>query len=183
MQAVPFRVNWAGTALEPLYAPWKPNCTLPFAAMVALYDMFTAVTPCPDWVTVAFQALLIVWLPAKLHFSVQPLMPDEPLLVIVTLAVKPLPQSLSVYPTLHAAPPVALGDTLGDADGDRLGETEGLGDADRLGEADGDALGEADRVGEADGLVEVGGLPPLLFFIYVECAVKTDISAAPCLTA
>jgi hypothetical protein len=35
-QAVPLRVNCAGAAFVPLYAAWKPNCTLPPAAMVPL---------------------------------------------------------------------------------------------------------------------------------------------------
>ena len=35
-QAVPLRVNCAGTAFVPVYDAWKPNCVLPPAGIVAL---------------------------------------------------------------------------------------------------------------------------------------------------
>jgi hypothetical protein len=84
-------------------------------------------------------------------------MAAEPVLVIVTVAVKPLPQSFRVYPTEHAAVPA---------------EVDGLADADAEGLADLDA----------DGLIDRGGLPPLLFTMNAECVLNTDNSGAPCFT-
>jgi hypothetical protein len=148
----------------------------PLAPMMLLYDMFRAVTAAPDAVTVAFQALVTVWLPANVQVSAHPLMADAPRFVIVTLAVKPLPQSLRAYPMVQpvgltdvdadgVADRLADGETDGEADGDRLGEAEveaeGDADADRLGDGDADA----DRLGLGLALDDgrgVGGGPPLL---------------------
>src|SRR5690242_17249639 len=94
--------------------------------------MLTAVTACPDCVTVAFQELLIAWLPPNVNLTVQPLIAVEPVFVTVRLAVKPLPQSLRAYPTVQPEPddPVDDGDADGDRDGDDDGERETVGDED-----------------------------------------------------
>jgi len=144
--------------------------------------MLTAVTACPDCVTVAFQELLIAWLPPNVHLTVQPLIALEPVFVTVRLAVKPLPQSLRVYPTVQPEPVDPVDD--GDADGERDGDEDG--------ERDGDEDGERETVADADGEVEAGrdavgpvervGLPPLLFTMNAECVLNTDNSGAPCLT-
>ena len=47
------------------------------------------VTFSPVWLAVPFQALVMCWSPGKVNFSVQPLSAAVPVLVIVTLAVKP----------------------------------------------------------------------------------------------
>ena len=43
----------------------------------------------PDWVTVAFHALVTFWSPGKLKVSVQPLTAAVPVSLMVTLAVNP----------------------------------------------------------------------------------------------
>ena len=53
-----------------------------------------ALTLSPLWVVVALQALVIFWSPGKVEVVVQPLMAVVPLLVMVTLAVKPPGHSL-----------------------------------------------------------------------------------------
>jgi hypothetical protein len=144
--------------------------------------MLTAVTACPDCVTVAFQALLIVWLPPNVHLRVQLLIAVELVLLMVTVAVKPLPQSLRTYPTVQPAPldPVDDGEVDGERDGDVDGEPDGDEDGER--ETVADADGEVDAGRDAVGLVDSGGLPPLLFTMNAECDLNTDSSGAPCLT-
>lgn len=56
----------------------------------------------------------MVWLPPNVHVNVQPLIADEPVLLIVTFAPKPVPQSLDlVYVTEQMPLPedVAVGGT------------------------------------------------------------------------
>ena len=62
--------------------------------MVPSYDTFTADTPWPDWVTVAFQALVICWLPAHVQVTRHELIVVDPLFFTVTLETNPLPQSV-----------------------------------------------------------------------------------------
>ena len=57
----------------------------------------------------------MVWLPENVQVNVQPLIADEPVLLIVTLAPNPVPQSLVlVYVTEQKPPPdeVAVGGTI-----------------------------------------------------------------------
>jgi hypothetical protein len=63
-----------------------------------------AVTPDPDWATVAFQALVSFWSPGKSQFRVQPLTAAVPLLVTVTVAVNPPPHSFLAYETRQVPP-------------------------------------------------------------------------------
>src|SRR5690349_20636635 len=57
--------------------------------------METAVTDAPLWVAVVFQALVTFWLPAQVQVTFHDLMAVVPVLLTVTVAVKPLPQSAS----------------------------------------------------------------------------------------
>jgi len=70
-------------------------------------------TDCPLCVYDPFHRLVMVWLPANVQVNVQLLIADEPVLLMVTLAPKPLPQSLVlVYVTEQVPPPeddVAVG--------------------------------------------------------------------------
>jgi len=75
----------------------NPKLTVPpFAGMFPFQLAFFTVTDAPLCVYVPFHRFVICWLPGKVHASVQPLTADEPLLRIVTFAVKPLPQSLAM---------------------------------------------------------------------------------------
>ncbi len=76
--------------------PWKPKLADPPVASVPLYDSLVAVTAAPLWPTFAFQLLVTFWLPAKVQPSDQPEV-AAPLLVTVTAAVKPLPQSFCTW--------------------------------------------------------------------------------------
>ena len=55
---------------------------------------------------------MICWLPGKVNRSVHPLMVVAPVLVMVMVALNPLPQSLSPYVTRQAEP-VAVGVGVG----------------------------------------------------------------------
>ena len=57
--------------------------------MAAFQPASLAVTAWPDWVATVFQALVMVWLPANVHASVQPLIAAVPVLRMVTSATKP----------------------------------------------------------------------------------------------
>ena len=58
--------------------------------------MLVALTAWPDWVTVAFQAEVSFWSPAKEKPTVQPLTALVPVLLTTTFAVKPPGHSLVV---------------------------------------------------------------------------------------
>ena len=55
--------------------------------------MLVAVTALPLEVTLTFQLLVIAWLPPQVQVTVHFVKALEPVLVIVTAPVKPLPQS------------------------------------------------------------------------------------------
>lgn len=71
----------------------KPKLTLAPAATVPLYAALEAVTCLPLCVCVAFQMLVIDWLPGKLKTSFQLVIAVGPL-VTVTSALNAGPQSL-----------------------------------------------------------------------------------------
>src|SRR5215469_15122728 len=80
--------------------------------------MFVAVTADPLWVTVAFQALVTFWSPGNVHFSDQLLSALVPVLLMVTLAVKPPVHCCGVYVTWQVELPPLVGDVwigVGDA--------------------------------------------------------------------
>ena len=58
--------------------------------------MFTAVTEVPDWVTVAFYALVTFWSPGNFQPTVHAVHGAEPVFATVTFAVKPPPYSLAL---------------------------------------------------------------------------------------
>ena len=63
-------------------------------------------TAWPDWVTVAFHALVIFWSPGKLNVNRQPVIAAVPVLSIVTFATNPPAHSLAlVYTTWQVPPP------------------------------------------------------------------------------
>src|SRR5256885_3971553 len=94
-----------GAALLPLYSAWKPNVVLDPPEIWALNEALSAVTWAPLWVSVVFQALVIFWLPAQSQATCHVLVAALPVLATVTVAVNPVPQSLSTwYVALHPAP-------------------------------------------------------------------------------
>ena len=85
----------------------------------------------------------MAWLPGHVHVRRHPLIAAPPVLLTVTAAVKPLPQSLlTLYATRHDAPPTAVevGCGVGVCVGlgvpvaVGVGECEGVGDGDAPGE-------------------------------------------------
>jgi hypothetical protein len=74
------------------YVPWKPRFVFAPGAIAALKLSLAAVTRLPDWVTVAFHALVTCWLPGQAHDSDQPFSAPAPELVMVTPAVNPVLQ-------------------------------------------------------------------------------------------
>src|SRR5690606_1318566 len=93
-QGSPLRVNSLG-AVPGAVEPMKPKLAVPPGAMVPFQPASRAVTSAPVWVTSAFHACAICWLPGKDHVSSQPLIVLSPVLVIVTSLWKPLPHSLA----------------------------------------------------------------------------------------
>ncbi len=81
------RSNSAGAADEPV--AWKPTVTDAPGARPPFQSMLFAVTAAPDCDQVALQPWLTFWSPGKANPSVQPFSAADPLLVIVTCAVKP----------------------------------------------------------------------------------------------
>src|SRR6476660_9617542 len=59
--------------------------------------MLVAVSLWPLCWLLAFHILVTCWLPDQVHVTFQPLVAVVPVLVTVTLAVKPLPQSLPIW--------------------------------------------------------------------------------------
>lgn len=80
--------------LLPLYVPWKPKLVDPLAGILPFQLALLTVTELPDWLETPFHKLVMFWLPGKLKPKAQPLMALLLLLLMMTLAVKPLPQSL-----------------------------------------------------------------------------------------
>jgi hypothetical protein len=93
-QDVPLKVYAVGLGSEAFQVPWNPKVVEPPVASEPLYARLAAVTAVPDCVTVAFHAEVIFWSPPYVQPSVQ-LETAGPLLVTVTLAVKPPVHSLS----------------------------------------------------------------------------------------
>ncbi len=67
----------------------KPKLAVPLVAREAAQDGFVAVTFVPDWVMVALQPWVTVWLPDQAQVRFQPPEIGSPRLVTVTLPVKP----------------------------------------------------------------------------------------------
>ncbi len=102
----------------------------------------------PLWVQFADHPWLMVWLPAKLNCRLQPLSAVAPVFAIVTLAVKPAPQSFcTAYVTLQADVPEGEDVGDGDADGETDGEVpvDGDGEGEAGTETDGDGLGPGEE--------------------------------------
>ena len=72
----------------------KPIPTDPPATIVPLKLAFLTEAALPVWVNVPFHPVVMSWLPGNVQPRVQPL--TAIVLPIVTLAVKPLPQSLGI---------------------------------------------------------------------------------------
>jgi hypothetical protein len=83
-----------GFVLLPLKLAWKPKAVLPPPAMAPLYVALVAVTAVPLELTVAFQLLVMAWLPGQVQVTFQDLVATVPVLVTVTLAMKPVFQLL-----------------------------------------------------------------------------------------
>jgi len=66
---------------------------MPPAGMDVLQAGFRTVTCAPDWLNTPPQPLVTFWLPANVQVRVQFDTAAEPLLLTVTFAVNPLPQS------------------------------------------------------------------------------------------
>jgi hypothetical protein len=92
-QAAPFTENAVGLELLPLTDPLNPIVALPPVARAPFQLSLVTVTFSPDWDQVPFQPLDTCWLPGNVNARVQ-LVIAEPLLVIVTLPVKPPGQLL-----------------------------------------------------------------------------------------
>jgi len=90
VQARPFRVKALGLVLLPLKLAWKPKAAVPPAGMTLFQPPSLALTTWPVCVGTAFQALVICWLPPKVHASVQPFTEVPPVLRTVTSATKPV---------------------------------------------------------------------------------------------
>ncbi|MFD1047964.1 hypothetical protein ACFQ1S_21715, partial [Kibdelosporangium lantanae] len=77
--------------------------------------------------SVTFQLLVICWLPAHVQVTFHDLVAAVPVLVTVTLAVKPLPQSLpTVYVAEQPPPPPLDGLTVQLNDAEPDGPVESL---------------------------------------------------------
>jgi hypothetical protein len=133
-----------------------------------------AVTAVPDWVMVAFQVFTNAWLPPHVQVTVQVLVDTVPVLVTVTVAVKPLAHWLSTCIDAEQTAGPAVPDGDGVADGRAVAVAEavavavaegrtvavgvaevlGVGEAERVGVAEVLGVGEAERVGVA-GVVAV----------------------------
>ncbi len=88
VQLVPLSAKSVGTGLLPVQEPLKPTCTEPPVAIEAFQLRFVTVTFAPLWVQVPFQPWVTVCPAAKEKPSVQPLIADE-LLTMLMLAPKP----------------------------------------------------------------------------------------------
>lgn len=103
VQAVPFRLKSVGLAKVPLEVPWNPKVAWPPAASSALWTTLLAVTARDDPDMFAFQAWVICCPDGRVNASFQPLTREDPVLVMVTSAVKPPCQEFAPYATLQAA--------------------------------------------------------------------------------
>ena len=88
LQVVPLSVNAAGTGLLPVQEPLKPSCTEPPAGSEAFQFRLATVTFEPLCVQVPFQPWVTLCPAPKEKPSVQPLIADA-LLTMVMLAPKP----------------------------------------------------------------------------------------------
>jgi hypothetical protein len=69
---------------------WKPKVYWPPAAMTRFQSaLLLVVTAWPVWLQLAFQRLVMRWLPGKVQVRVQPLKGLAPVFVMVRLATKP----------------------------------------------------------------------------------------------
>ena len=128
--------------------------------------MFRAVTDVPLEVTAAFHAFVMAWLPPHVHVTFQVLVATEPVLLTVTVAVKPLPHWLSTcIEAEQATVPLGGGEAV------RVGLAVGVGDGEvvlvPLADGDGEAVlvPLAEGVGEPVRTLEevgVGVLVPVL---------------------
>ena len=114
-----------------------------------------ALTAVPDWVTVAFQELAIVWEPGQVQVTVQPAVAEVPVLVTVTVAWKPVGQLLSTWKAAEqalAVPGVGVGVTLGRGVGVGVGVGVTLGRGVGVGVGVGVTLGRGVGVGVITGV-------------------------------
>ena len=88
-------VNDIGDESLDVQVPWKPNDVLPPGLIEPLYEALVAVTVAPLCVSEpSFHEPVTFWSPGKVNFTVQPLIVLVPVLLIVTVAVKPPGHSL-----------------------------------------------------------------------------------------
>src|SRR5579875_1572256 len=84
------------------------------AAIAAFHGALTSRTPPPLCTELAFHAEVMVWLPDQVQVSCHPLTGALEVLVSISPAVKPLPQSLlTLYATRQLAPLAGVGVGLG----------------------------------------------------------------------
>jgi hypothetical protein len=137
-----------GAAFVPVKLAWKPKLVLPAAAMAPLKEALVAVTAVPLEVTVAFQLLVMAWLPPQVQVAFQVLMATVPELVMVTVVVKPFAHWLSTCSAaVHFAPPELDAVAVGVAVREAEDEAVAVGVAVREAEEEAVAVGVAVRVG------------------------------------
>src|ERR1035437_2094181 len=113
--------------------------------MTPLDVAFVAVTAVPLEVTVAFHEFVMAWLPPQVQVTFHVLVATVPVLLTVTLALKPLPQLLLMaYVAEHLADPEPVPTGVGEA----VCTAVAVGEAGRTAVAVGEAVALAVRVGD-----------------------------------
>ena len=85
-----------GLVFVPLKLAPKPKEVFPPPAMTPLDVEFVAVTAVPLEATMAFHEFVMTWLPPQVQVTFQVLVATVPVLLTVTLALKPLPQLFEI---------------------------------------------------------------------------------------
>ena len=89
LHVAPLRVKLVGIEFVPLQEPLKPMFTEALEAILLFHDIFCAVILVPLWDQLAFHPCCNCWLFGKVNFRFHPFSAAVPVLVMVTLPVKP----------------------------------------------------------------------------------------------